>query len=200
MVRWKKRVAAAVVAGAACTPAILGVSAAAPPTPPATIVAGLIARQPGTAKVGTQVASSGVGQRIFINRRVGFALGGLGQAQYPVRTTDGGVVWRTFGPALHVDAAQGPLAVTELGVASARTIYYYGAGNVVDITHDGGRHWWRAFTQELSVAVVPGFGRRLLWFTQSTLSSSGEQAVTWTYVSTDGGRVWHYTTALGGGF
>jgi len=24
--------------------------------------------------------------------------------------------------------------------------------------------------------------------------------VTWTYVSSDGGKVWRYTTALGGGF
>jgi hypothetical protein len=178
----------------------LGTAAAAAPTPPATITASLITRQPHTAKVGTTVPQSGLGQRVFINQRVGFALGAVGQAQYPAKTTDGGAVWKTFGPALHVNAAQAPLSVTAVGVANARTIYYYGSGQVVDATGDGGKHWWRAFTEELSVAVVPGVGSRLLWFTQTSTGPNGTNAVTWPYVSTDGGKVWHYTTALGGGF
>jgi hypothetical protein len=180
--------------------AFVGVGAAASPTPPATITARLITRQPGTAKLGTAVPLSGLGQRVFINKRVGFALGGVGQAQYPAKTTDGGAVWKTFGPALHVNAAQAPLAVTEIGVLNARTIYFYGDGQVVDSTGDGGKHWWQAFTQDLSAAVVPGFGGRLLWFTQTSVGANGTNAVTWTYVSSDGGKVWHYTTALGGGF
>jgi hypothetical protein len=180
--------------------AFVGVGTAASPSPPATITARLITRQPGTAKLGTAVPLSGLGQRVFINKRVGFALGGVGQAQYPAKTTDGGAVWKTFGPALHVNAAQAPLAVTEIGVLNARTIYFYGSGQVVDSTGDGGKHWWRALTQELSAAVVPGFGGRLLWFTQTSAGANGTNAVTWTYVSSNGGKVWHYTTALGGGF
>lgn len=176
------------------------VRAAATPTPPAKITARLIRRQPGTVKVGTVVPPSGLDQRIFINKRVGFALGGVGEAQYPAKTTDGGAVWKTFGPALHVNALQAPLAVTQIGVANARTIYFYGSGQVVDATGDGGKHWWQAFTQELSAAVVPGSGRRLVWFTQTSDSANLSNAVTWTYVSTNGGKVWHYTTALGGGF
>ncbi|HTU87918.1 MAG TPA: hypothetical protein VMF57_20235 [Solirubrobacteraceae bacterium] len=188
--------------------ALLGVFAAvatplaqgAAPTPPATITARLLKHRPLTAKVGTVVPASGLGQRVFINQRVGFALGAVGQAQYPAKTTDGGAVWKTFGPALHENAAQAPLAVTEIGVANARTVYFYGSGQVVDVTSDGGKQWWQAFSQELSVAVVPGIGRRLLWFTQDSFGANGTNAVTWPYVSTDGGRVWHYTTALGGGF
>lgn len=200
--------AALLVAGCGLGTALLGVSSAATPsgrataapTPPATITAQLITRRPNTARVGTVVPESGLGQRVFVNRRIGFALGDLGEAQYPAKTTDGGTVWKTFGPALHVNAAQAPLAVTEIGVKNARTVYFFGSGQVVDATGDGGKHWWRAFTQELSVAVVPGIGRRLLWFTQTQVNANSNNAVTWTYVSTNGGKVWHYTTALGGGF
>jgi hypothetical protein len=194
---WKVLTGSALLLLAGCG---LGTAAAAAPTPPATITAQLIKVQPHTAKVGTTVPLSGLGQRVFINQRVGFALGSVGQAQYPAKTTDGGAVWKTFGPALHVNAAQAPLSVTEVGVANARTVYYFGSGQVVDTTGDGGKHWWRAFTQELSVAVVPGFGGRLVWFTQTSTGANGTNAVTWPYVSTNGGKVWHYTTALGGGF
>lgn len=191
------------VAGCGLGSAMLDVSVAATPaapTPTPTIRAQLITRQPRTAKLGTKVPLSGLGQRVFINRRVGYALGDFGSAQYPAKTTDGGATWKTFGPALHVNALQAPLAVTEIGVKNARTIYFFGSGQVVDATGDGGKHWWRAFSQELSVAVVPGIGSRLLWFTQSAAGASATNAVTWPYVSTDGGKVWHYTTALGGGF
>lgn len=170
------------------------------PTPPATITASLIRRRPGTVRRGTLVKPSELGQRVYVNDKLGFALGSVGQAQYPAKTTDGGAIWKTFGPALHVDAAQAPLSVTQIGVANARTIYYYGSGQVVDATGDGGKHWWQAFTDELSAAVVPGFGRRLVWFTQTAVGSSGTNAVTWVYTSNNGGKVWHYTTALGGGF
>ncbi|MGO9907898.1 MAG: hypothetical protein ACLP4R_20270 [Solirubrobacteraceae bacterium] len=200
--RYRLLAGLATVALASCGVGIafVGVGTAASPTPPATITARLITRQPGTAKLGTAVPLSGLGQRVFINQRVGFALGDVGQAQYPAKTTDGGAVWKTFGPALHVNAAQAPLAVTEIGVANAHTIYFYGSGQVVDTTGDGGKHWWQAFTQDLSAAVVPGVSPRLLWFTQTTTGASATNAVTWTYVSSNGGKVWHYTTALGGGF
>lgn len=206
MLRHSKPLAACAVlllAGAGVGTVVLGVSSAATPsapTPPATLTAQLNKRQRGTAKVGTRVPLSGLGQRVFINQRVGFALGSVGQAQYPAKTTDGGAVWKTFGPALHLNAAQAPLSVTEVGATGARTIYFYGSGQVVDATGDGGKHWWRAFTQELSVAVVPGIGRRLLWFTQTAVNGNNANAVTWPYVSTNGGKTWHYTTALGGGF
>jgi hypothetical protein len=187
-------------ASTAATPPARVAAAPASPTPPPVITARLINRQRGTAKVGTIVPSSGLGQRIIINKRVRVALGSVGQAQYPAETTDGGALWKTFGPALHTNAAQAPLAVTQIGVANPRTIYFYGSGQVVDATGDGGKHWWRAFTQGLSAAVVPGIGRRLVWFTQTAVGGNDAHALTWTYVSNDGDTVWHYTTALGGGF
>ncbi len=162
--------------------------------PPMILRGSLIKPQPGTAKLGTLVKPSELGERVFVDGKVGFALGGVGQAQYPAETTDGGAVWKTFGPQLHVDAAQAPLSVGEIGVADAQTIFFYGGGQAVDATGDGGKHWWQTLTGGLSAAVVP-FGGHLLWFTQET---PGSQAVTWAYSSTDGGQIWHYTTAVGG--
>jgi hypothetical protein len=187
------------LAGGASAAVALGSSAAATPKPPATLTAALITHEPNTVRSGTPVSPANLGQRVFVNSKDGFALGAVGEAQYPAETTNGGASWRTFGPALHENAAQAPLSVTEIGALNKRTVYFFGAGQVVDVTSDGGKQWWRALTQELSLAVVPGFGSRLVWITQETVPNSTTTAVTWPYVTSDGGKVWHYTTALGGG-
>jgi hypothetical protein len=77
-------------------------------------------------------------------------------------------------------------------------VYFYGSGQAVDVTSDGGKHWYRALAPELSLAVVPGVSGRLVWIVQDGVNGSGN-AATWQYVSSDGGKVWHYSTALGGG-
>lgn len=179
--------------------AVLAAAAsAATPAPAAKITAQLITPFPHTAKVGTTVHS--LSQRVFVSSRVGFALGSVGQAQYPAETLNGGATWKTFGPALHVDAAQAPLSVTAVGAVNKRVVYFYGSGQAVDVTSDGGRHWYRALAPELSLAVVPGVPGRLVWLVQDDLGTTGNAAATWQYVSTDGGKVWRYSTALGGGF
>ena len=96
-----------------------------------------------------------VGQRVFVNATHGFALVDSGQAQYPAATADGGKTWKTDGPALHLDAAQAPLAVVDVGTAGRNTVFAWGTGQVIDTTSDGGKHWYRAlFTQGIPVAVV----------------------------------------------
>jgi hypothetical protein len=187
------------VSSAASGPARVANSATAPPIPPATLTATRITQQPHTLKPGTTVSASSLGQRVFVDRRHGFALAATDEADYPAETTNGGVTWKTFGPVLHEDAAQGPLVVTEVGALNRRTIYFYGASQSVDVTNDGGKQWWRTFSEELSLAVVPGDTGRLVWITQEGYGS-GNNAVTWPYESTDGGKIWHYTTQLGGGF
>jgi photosystem II stability/assembly factor-like uncharacterized protein len=199
MVR-RSNLAYALISAGAVAAAVAAASFAATPTPSATIKAQLIKPFPQTVKVGTTVRSSNLGQRVFVSSKVGFALGAVGEAQYPAETTDGGASWKTFGPALHVNAAQAPLSVTAVGAVNKRVVYFYGSGQAVDVTSDGGKHWYRALAPELSLAVVPGASGRLVWIVQDGLGSSGNTAVTWQYVSTDGGKVWHYSTALGGGF
>jgi len=188
------------IAGAALALAVgvAGIAAAAAPKPPKTLTGALITRPPRTLKPGTTVKASSLGQRVYVNGHDGFALAAVGEAQYPAQTTNGGARWSTFGPALHVNALQAPLSVTNVGAANAHTVYYYGSGQAVDVTSNGGKTWWRTLCPELSLAVVPGASGRLVWITQD--SPNGGAAVTWPYQSSDGGRVWHYTTAIGGGF
>ena len=79
---------------------------------PKTVNATLITRVHGTLAAGSKVRSSAVaGQRVFTDAKHGFALASVGSADYPVATADGGKTWKTDGPALHLDAAQAPLAV-----------------------------------------------------------------------------------------
>jgi photosystem II stability/assembly factor-like uncharacterized protein len=185
---------AATSLGASASPSARATKASAPKK----LVAARITRPPHTLKPGTAVKTSSLGQRVYVNANDGFALAAVGAAQYPAETTNGGTSWSTFGPALHLNAAQAPLSVTSVGAANAHTVYYYGAGQAVDVTSDGGKTWWRTFCSELSLAVVPGAAGRRVWITQD--SPNGGAALTWPYESSDGGRVWHYTTALGGGF
>jgi hypothetical protein len=202
-VHWKPGVL--LVAGAAAGSAVIGSSsaasrsagAAAAPTPPAIVTAHKITRQPGTVAVGTAVGAGHLGQRVFVNGNDGFALASRAEGQYPAASTDGGASWKTSGPALHVNAAQAPLSVTQVGAAGQRTYYYFGGGQVVDTTSDGGKHWWRAFLGDDVLAVVPGPGR-LIAVAQVSLSNSTNKAATWIYVSKDGGKTWHYDSNLGG--
>ena len=148
---------------------------------------------------GTAISSSDLfTDRVFANASDGFALAGVGNAQYPARSLDGGRSWRIDGPQVHVDAADGAEGVGFVGVAGPRTFFAYGS-SAVDVTTDGGHVWWEAFLGELVVAVVPGTGRDLVAYVQQqTADNSTAQAVTWLYRTPDGGRHWSYTTALAG--
>jgi hypothetical protein len=179
--------------------ALAAASAASTPKPPKTVTAHKITRQSGTLKPGSSVSSSSLGPRTFVSDNDGFALADTQQAQYPAGTTDGGRTWKTIGPALHADALQAPLSVEFLSAANKKTVFAYGGGQAVDVTGDGGKTWWRAFLGDDVTAVVPGSGHRLVAFAQALNGSSGVNAVTWEYVSTDGGQHWHFSTAIGGG-
>jgi hypothetical protein len=136
--------------------------------------------------------------RVFANASDGFALANEGSAQYPARSVDGGRSWRIAGPQFHIDAADAPEGVGYVGLVGPRTLFAYGS-SVVDVTSNGGRTWWETYLGELVGAVVPGPGNDLVAYVQQQLAdNSTGAAATWQYVSRDGGRHWHYTTALGG--
>ncbi len=160
-----------------------------------TVVASLIKRPPRTLAPGSPVAASTlVGQRVFVDARHGFALASVGQAQYPAATANGGRTWRTDGPALHLNAAQAPLAVTAIGAAGRRTVFAFGSGQVIDTTSDGGRHWYRALFNGLPMAVVRNARGHLVAFVDGETGANS----TWQYVSKNGGRTWRYDTTIGG--
>jgi hypothetical protein len=102
------------------------------------------------------------------------------------------------GPPLHLNAAQGPLVVLQVGAASQHAYFAWGGpggGQSVDVRSDGGKHWWRAILGAVVMAVVASEDGRLIAFAQVPANSTSSTAVTSVYVSTDGGRHWHYSTA-----
>jgi hypothetical protein len=148
------------------------------------------------------VASGHLGTRVFTNAQRGFALADVAQAQYPAVTIDGGKTWKVAGPPLHLDAAQAPLVVTQVGAASQKKLFAWGGpggGQAVDVTPDAGKHWYRAMfgEAEAMMAVVSGPGGELVAFAQAAADSSGTTAANWVYVSRDGGRHWQYDATVG---
>lgn len=148
---------------------------------------------------GTVVRSSALfGDRVFLNADEGVALANGDNAQYPALTTDGGRVWRIDGPPLHVDAADGAEGVGSVGIASPRTFFAYGS-SVVDVTTDGGRRWRETYLGEGVAAVVPSYRNELVAYVEQSVSNQHlNPAVTWQYVSRDGGRHWRYSTEFAG--
>jgi hypothetical protein len=145
---------------------------------------------------GTIVSSSKLGVRVFVNAKSGFALATLtkgGGATYPAATVNGGKSWRIDGSEFHVAAADAPDVVTQLGVASPATYFAYGGpagGNSVDVSADGGKHWWRAYLGGAVYAVV-----------SSVAAPRAHELIAFThlpgvYVSADGGRHWRHRNVL----
>ena len=167
--------------------AVVGISGAtaAKPKPAKTVTGALIKRTAHTLKPGSK--ASGSGPRVLVTGTAGWKLAAGTQAQYAANTTDGGKTWRIASPALHVNAAQAPLAVTQLGAMSPKVAYAFGSGQVADVTSDGGKHWYQALFQGTVAAVVPGeFGKQLAAFVVGFSSSSP----TLQYVSKNGGKTW----------
>jgi hypothetical protein len=192
---FQSRVALLALSGATLLLGMLMTRAASAATPK-TITARAIKARPHTLHKGTAVKNRNiVGVRAFVNATHGFALASVGSAQYPAVTVDGGRTWRTNGPALHVNAANAPLAVVDAGAANAHTFFAFGGGQVVDLTSDAGKHWWQAFLGDDVLSVVSS-GNRLIAVAQNA-TGSGAQAQTVVYVSRDGGRHWHLNNKLG---
>lgn len=177
--------------------ACLAVLAASAPTPPRHLTAGRMRpRLEWAVPRGTEVTQAELfTTRVFADARVGFALASVGNAQYPARSLDGGRTWRIDGPQVHIDAADGAEGVGFVGIAGPRTFFAYGS-SVVDVSTDSGRTWWETYMGELVDAVVPLEPNRLVAYVQ--YARNVDSAVTWQYVSRDGGRHWSYSESLGG--
>jgi hypothetical protein len=177
-----------------------GNAAASRTASPPTVTATIIRRTPRTLRRGTIVRSGTLSRRVFPDARHGFALALVANVSYPAASVNGGRTWRIDGPALHLPALQAPLVVTQTGAAGSRTYFAYGGpdgGQAVDVTRDGGAHWYRAFLGEVVMAVVSADHGRLVAFAQSTAGASSSTAVNLVYVSRDGGRHWHYDARFG---
>jgi hypothetical protein len=175
---------------------------AAGPIAPRLLTAGRLRPRAGSGPLeqpGTFVSPSSLfSNRVFVNAKLGFALANGDNAQYPAVSTDRGRQWRIDGPQVHVDAADGPEAVQFVGITGPRTFFVYGS-SAVDVTTDGGRVWWETLLGEQVMAVVPGSAGQLVAYVEQSVSNQHlSPAVTWQYVSRDGGRHWRYSTSFGG--
>lgn len=176
-----------------------------PATPPRVVLARRLGPSaPGGLPFGSRVSAQDLaGAREFADSSYGFALTSdlklRGGGTYPAATNDGGRIWRIDGPILHINAAQGSIAVTEAGIEGRRFYYAWagGANSVVDVTTDGGRHWWQAFlpgavisitSDENEVALTGGLTAVVAG---PTPDSSGRGTSLWTYHTTNG-RDWRY--------
>jgi hypothetical protein len=190
---------AAAGAAAAATGALLlagagaGTAAtrAATATPPAsTVTATMIRVQNDTLSVGSQVPGNQINaRRTYFGNSFGVALAHDKQgALYPVQTGNGGLRWRTDGPALFLPTADAPLAVDTVTAATKTLQYAYGGGGqVVDVTRDGGPQWRSATFDGTVLAVAPGLSpNELVAFVNNGAG------VTWQYVTRDGGLTWTY--------
>jgi hypothetical protein len=177
--------------------------ALAAPTPPQRLVASRMRMVNGPFRVirpGTVISTREVDARAFADAQRGFGLANSTNGEtFPAGTADGGKTWRIDGPVFHVPAANGPAGVGYTGVANGRTYFAYGS-SAVDVTTDGGKSWWQTMLGELVLAVVAQHGH-LIAVVQQQAASNGEslEAVTWVYVSRDGGRHWRYDDQLGAG-
>jgi hypothetical protein len=149
-------------------------------------------KSPPFSRPGTVVPASSLGVRVFVSSKDGFALANLtrgGGATYPVATVNGGRTWRIDGPEFHVNAANGPDVVTQVGGAAPSLYFAYGgpdgSGSVV-VSADGGHHWWRAYLGGDVFAVVS--------FVTGPRTNELVAFTDWpgAYYSKDGGQVWHY--------
>lgn len=173
-----------------------GASVAAAASPQQTVTGKLISQPSDTLAPGATVSASKIfGHRVFNDAKHGFALVDTGQAQYPAATVDGGRTWKTDGPALHLNAAQAPLAVIYIGIAGQKTIFAWGTGQVIDTTSDGGKHWYRSLFFGLPVAVVRNPQGHLVAFVDGETSGGASPLQ---YVSTNGGKTWRLDNTIGG--
>jgi hypothetical protein len=171
------------------------------PVPPQTVMArSLVCRHSANClRPGTSVRSTDLGVRVFVNATRGFALANISGVTYPAASLDGGMTWQVAGPQFHIPAANGPAVVTQVGARSPKTYFAWGGpdgGSTVDVSTDGGKHWWVTYLGGVVMSVVGSGDGRLIAITQAS-SGAARKATNWVFVSKDGGRVWHYNNRLG---
>jgi hypothetical protein len=160
------------------------------PTPAKTVTATAIRVQNETLAVGSQIPNNQVNaRRTYFGNSFGVTLGHDRQgAVYPVQTGDGGLRWRTDGPALFLPTADAPDAVDTVTAATKTLQYAYGGGGqVVDVTSNGGSTWRRAIFNGVVLGVSPGIATNEL----VAFVNNGSGA-TWQYVTRNGGQTWSY--------
>jgi hypothetical protein len=162
-------------------------------------VSSQLVRNPAGGKpLGTPVANSDLGVRVFDSATDGYSLATIGSTTYPAHTANGGKTWTIAGPVLHAAAAQGALAVDQLGTRDANTAFAWegtAPNTVVDFTRDAGRHWWRAFFPGSVLFVGTNGGQVFATVYGTVRRGAVSHTGVWIY-RTANGRTWTYSSAV----
>jgi hypothetical protein len=101
---------------------------------------------------GTAVPASEVFQETLKSGQQGspvngdaYGLASVQSQTYPVITTNGGQSWSIDGPIFHIDAADAPAVVDQIGNALTETVFVWGDSGHVVVSTDGGEHWWSSY-------------------------------------------------------
>lgn len=163
--------------------AVLGAVATA--ASPRTITASVVpANGKPYARPGTFVGQSGLSNRAYVSRTRGFALWTGRGVTYPACTTKTGRSWFICGPHLHVNAADAPDVVTQVGAHGHEYFTYGGPGGAESIVvSTNERTWHRAYMPGVPEAVSADASGKLFAFVVA-----GGSLSKWT--SNNGGRTW----------
>ncbi len=166
-----------------------------PPPMPMELLAESLPENPGPSLqvVGTPIPAAEVKAIAVDTSGLSFGLGvfqGLGDATYPVISTDSGVLWRVDGPEFWYAAAQGPDAVGAVRALPPEGACFWGqGGNLVRVTLDGGADWWET-DFEWGVYKVSADDGVIDVIALGPPNRDGTSAA-FGYRSTDAGRSWH---------
>jgi len=180
--------AAAAPLAAAFASLAAGAGADQNPPPPTTVTATkLAADKPPYAVRGTVISASTLANRVFVNHSDGVSISAYKDAQYAACTTDSGRIWKVCSPHVHVNAADAPDVITEVG-ADGGTRYLYagptGGDSVVVSTNTV--DWYRARFQHPVAMVVDDVLAPKQTIDVFDDSPSGILL----YQSSDGGKTW----------
>ncbi len=118
-------------------------------------------------------------------------------SQYPIRSIDHGATWRTAGAYLAITGAAGANVNSLRAFTSTVVVAYSKGSNVLDVTWDSGRHWYKAWMPGNIISIISTSSPTVSTHSSSSpvsmrvsVRSLEHPAVMYHYGSSTSGRVW----------
>lgn len=144
-------------------------------------------------------AGGGVQSPTYL-RNTGWAIATLDHYQYPIVSSNHGISWRIGGIYFAMPDSRAFDFVGAVKVFSPRIVAEYAKGSTtIDITNDGGHHWFQTFLPAL-IRTISSYGPPAKIAPEGTIemevqSEPGSPVRTGYYASIDGGKIWNLTGA-----
>jgi photosystem II stability/assembly factor-like uncharacterized protein len=148
---------------------------------------------------GTLLSLSRTSGFSFANASTGYAIGSKNLFTYVLKTTDGGRIWRTVGPAFTTGGAEATAGIGAVNAVSASVAVVYGAQAttpVIAVTEDSGQRWWVADLGDVLLTEATK-GSEIWALVSGPAPGIGPvRPPTWLYESSNGGRTWHFRSTV----